>query len=172
MSVAGLVNDLIQILEEETLCYRNLLELSKEKTDILVAGDTAALQDLTKKEQMVVSKTTRLEKNREQVIDDIALVLNENKNTLTISKLLERLKDSGEESKKLKKVQSEIQNVIEDLKRSNEQNRVLLNQSMEMIDFTINAIQSKRTFTTNDYGQGGQMQGVNTNSRSFFDARQ
>ena len=41
---------------------------------------------------------------------------------------------------------------------------------MEMIDFTINAIQSKRSFATNDYGQGGQMQ--SQNSRSFFDARQ
>ncbi|WP_341875778.1 flagellar protein FlgN [Defluviitalea saccharophila] len=168
--MAGLIYDLIKVLEEETLCYRNLLEMSKEKTDILVAGDTAALQELTKKEQAVVSKTARLEKNREQVIEDIALVLNEDKKSLTISKLLERLKNSGEESQRLKKVQLEMQNVLDDLKRSNEQNRLLLNQSMEMIDFTINAIQSKRTFTTNDYSQGGQMHSAN--SRSFFDARQ
>jgi flagellar biosynthesis/type III secretory pathway chaperone len=167
--VAGLIQDLIQVLEEETLCYKNLLELSKEKTDILVAGDTVALQELTKTEQTMVAKTLRLEKKRDQVIDDIALVLNEDKNSLTISKLLERLKNE-EERERLKAVQSEIKNVLEDLKRLNEQNRLLLNQSIDMIDFTLNAIQSTRSFTTNDYSQGGQMQ--STNGRSFFDARQ
>jgi flagellar biosynthesis/type III secretory pathway chaperone len=168
--VAGLIYELIEILDKEEICYKNLLEVSKEKTDIIIAGDTTALQNLTKKEQEVVAKTTRLEKNREQIIEDIALVLNEKKENLTISRLLEKLKKSGEDSQRLRKIQLEIQKTITELKRVNEQNRLLLNQSMEMIDFTINAIQSKRSFATNDYSQGGQMQ--SQNSRSFFDARQ
>jgi flagellar biosynthesis/type III secretory pathway chaperone len=98
------------------------------------------------------------------------LVLNENKDTLTISKLLDKLKDTVQESKKLREIQQKIQALISELKRVNDQNRILLNQSIEMIDYTINAIQSKYSYTTNDYSQRGQVQDLE--GKSFFDAKQ
>ncbi len=168
--MAGLINELIDVLTEEISCYEELLKISKGKTDIIVEGDVVSLQNLTSHEQEIVEKTIKLEKKREEIIEDIALVLNENKDTLTISKLLDKLKDTVQESKKLREIQQKIQALISELKRVNDQNRILLNQSIEMIDYTINAIQSKYSYTTNDYSQRGQVQDLE--GKSFFDAKQ
>ncbi|WP_144428548.1 flagellar protein FlgN [Defluviitalea phaphyphila] len=168
--MAGLVYDLMDILEDELLLYNKLLEISKRKTDIIVAGDVNALHELTKEEQEVVAKNLKLEKQREEIIGDIALVLNEKKETLTITRLIERLGDLEEDKKRLKEIQSKIKDVLAKLKQSNEQNKVLLEQSMEMISYTINAIQSTRSFSTNDYSNGGKIQ--NQSGQNFFDTRQ
>lgn len=168
--MAGLINELIDVLTDEISCYENLLKISREKTDIIVQGNVEALQKLINHEQELVAKTAKFEKKREQIIEDIALVLNENKDTLTISKLLEKLQDNFEGSKKLKEVQQKIQALISELKIVNDQNRLLLNQSIEMIDYIINAIQSKYSYSTNDYSSSGQVQ--NTEGKSFFDAKQ
>ena len=103
--MAGLINELIDVLTEEISCYEELLKISKGKTDIIVEGDVVSLQNLTSHEQEIVGKTIKLEKKREEIIEDIALVLNENKDTLTISKLLDKLKDTVQESKKLREIQ-------------------------------------------------------------------
>ncbi|NLK21796.1 MAG: flagellar protein FlgN [Epulopiscium sp.] len=168
--MAGLIYDLIEVLEGEIGFYTILLKISKEKTDIIVSGDVLALQKLTKKEQEAVSQNIRLEKQRETIVGDIALVLNEKKEGLTITKLIEKLENTIEEKEKLKTIQKRINDLIIQLKQVNEQNKVLLNQSMEMINFTMNAIQSTRSFTTNDYGDGGRFQGAS--GRNFFDTKQ
>lgn len=168
--MAGLIHDLMDVLEEEISFYTILLEISKKKTDIIVLGDVSALQQLTTQEQEVVAKNLKLEKQREDIIEDIALVLNETKETLTIGKLIQRLQNTGEDQERLRQIQMEIQNILNELKQSNEQNKMLIKQSMEMVNFTMNAIQSTRSFTSNDYGVEGQIQ--NKTGRSFFDTRQ
>lgn len=170
--MAGLINELIDVLSQEIICYEELLNVSKEKTDIIVEGNVLSLQTLTKREQEIVGKTIKFEKIREQIIKDIALVLNENKDTLTISRLIEKLNNTVDEGQKLREVQEKIQSILSELKRINDQNKLLLNQSIEMIDYTINALQSKYSFTTNDYSQKGQMQDQDSRGQSFFDAKQ
>lgn len=168
--MAGLIYDLMNVLEDEVLLYNNLLEISRKKTDIIVAGDVNALHELTKYEQEVIAKNLKLEKQRESIIGDIALVLNEKKENLTVTRLIQRLGNLEKDRDRLKELQIKIKDVLTKLKQSNDQNKVLLEQSMEMINYTMNAIQSTRSFTTNDYGDSGQFQ--NQNGRNFFDTRQ
>lgn len=168
--MAGLIHELMNVLEDEISLYDSLLEISKKKTDIIVAGDVNALHDLTKHEQEVVAKNLKLEKQRESIIEDIALVLNEKKENLTITKLIQKIGNLEKDKDRLKEIQTKIKDVLNKLKHSNDQNKILLEQSMEMINFTMNAIQSTRSFTTNDYGGSGQFQ--SRNGRNFFDTRQ
>ena len=89
--MAGLMDELICILEQERSEYLDLVEMSKEKTPIIIKGDITKLQEITEKEQIVTSKIQNLEKKRLEVIADIAIVLNKDKNELTISGLVESL---------------------------------------------------------------------------------
>ena len=65
MSVAGLVNDLIQILEEET--YAIGICWNYQEKQISCSRRYCGTSRLNQKEQMVVSNH-KLEKNREQVM--------------------------------------------------------------------------------------------------------
>ena len=65
--MAGLINELIDVLTEEISCYEELLKISKGKTDIIVEGDVVSLQNLTSHEQEIVGKTIKLEKKEKRL---------------------------------------------------------------------------------------------------------
>lgn len=169
--MASLIENLIQILDEELECYTNELNIANQKTDIIVKDDFDALQIITKAEQQIAGRIVRLEKQRQQVINDIGLVLNRDKEELTIAKLASLLENSLKEQKKLYELKENIINVVTELKNKNEENRKLIEHSLEYIDFTINALQSARTMQDNNYEGKGQTID-RKQSTHYFDAKQ
>ena len=89
--MASLMENLIEILGQESSEYEGLLELSQKKTPIIVSGDLEELQKITDDEQEVVSRINRLEKKRMEVTADIANVLNKDVENLKLVNLIEML---------------------------------------------------------------------------------
>lgn len=170
--MASLIEDLIGILEEETGCYKLLLEVANNKKDVIINGDLPGLQELTKQEQELAGLLLRLEKKRVGIIEDICLVTNKLPGEMTVAKLIELLEGQKEEQGKLLTAAQHLTEVIEPLREMNKMNEQLIGQSLEFVEFTMNAIQSiKEPITSASYkpkGKGYQ-QGNNTN---FFDAKQ
>jgi flagellar biosynthesis/type III secretory pathway chaperone len=65
--VAGLMDNLLEILSEQAENYENLLGLSKEKKDVIVSNDVKDLQTITSLENTLLGKHQRLEKKRIEV---------------------------------------------------------------------------------------------------------
>ena len=170
--MASLIEDLIGILEEETGCYKLLLEVANNKKDVIINGDLPGLQELTKQEQELAGLLLRLEKKRISIIEDICLVTNKVPGEMTVAKLIELLEGQKEEQGKLLTAAQQLTEVIEPLREMNKMNEQLIGQSLEFVEFTMNAIQSiKEPITSTSYkpkGKGYQ-QG---NSTNFFDAKQ
>ena len=74
--MASLIENLIDVLEKENTEYKELLQISKEKTEAIVHNNVEKLQDIVGREQKLIEKLDRLEAAREEHIDDIANVLN------------------------------------------------------------------------------------------------
>ncbi len=74
--MASLMENLIEVLCQESDEYEGLLTLSQEKTRIIASADLEKLQKITDDEQEVVSRIARLEKRRTEVTADMANVLN------------------------------------------------------------------------------------------------
>ena len=72
--MASLMENLVQALEEECTMYEKLLGLSSRKTAIIISGDLKALAEITDEEQCVIGKISRLEKQREVAMQNIASV--------------------------------------------------------------------------------------------------
>ena len=53
--MASLMENLIQVLEQESEEYEGLLSLSQKKTPIIVSSDLEKLQKITDDEQVIVS---------------------------------------------------------------------------------------------------------------------
>ena len=82
--MASLIDNLITTLNTENDEYAALLDLSMEKTGIIVKGDVDALNNIVEREQEVIERIIVLEKKREECTKDIATVLNKDYSRLTL----------------------------------------------------------------------------------------
>lgn len=168
--MASLIETMIEVLEAETGCYQKLLDMADNKKDVIISGDVPSLQEITKEEQQLAGHILRLEKKRQENLKDICLVTNKKAEDMTVSGICNILK--GEEKSKLQGVADELETVLVTLKQKNKMNKELLEQSLEYIDYTMNAVQSMRSMPVgNNYQRQGNSYG-GYEARNFFDAKQ
>lgn len=168
--MASLIEELFSILEAETGCYQKLLDMADNKKDVIIKGNVPSLQEITKLEQELAGHLLRLEKKRKQNIEDICLVLNKKTEDMTIHQLIDVL--LGDEKEKLRQINDHLIGIIQELQRQNEINKKLIQQSLDFIDFTVNAVQST---TADSLGNSYQAKGNRYDDykgRNFFDAKQ
>ena len=172
--MASLMENLIEVLDLESTEYENLLGLSMKKTPEIVAGAMEELAKITDEEQNVVSKISRLEQRREEVFADIANVINKDVKTLKLSDLIEMLASRPEEQQKLARVHDKLSSAVHEVKRVNEQNRILIENALEMVEFDMNMLQAmKNAPETANYNKGAYNTGTHMGvDGSGFDARQ
>ncbi len=169
--MASLIEELIESLHEEKVCYEELLAIGQEKTKIIIEGNAPTLVELTKVEQEFVSRVIGLDKKRMGIIEDIAIVTNKDASELTISHLTELLVNQKEEHAQLVMLKDAIKEVVEKFKTINDRNKILLQESLDYIDFTMNAIQSVNAIANTNYQSEGNMYN-HADSRRLFDAKQ
>lgn len=172
--MASLMENLIEVLQQECVEYNGLLELSRRKTPIIVAGDLEKLQKITDEEQEWVGRITHLEKKRSEVTADIANVLNKDVTTMKLRDLVQMLSARPAEQKLLSDACDGLQGVVRQVQAVNEQNRELIQHSLELVEFDINLLQSmKAAPQTANYNRGaytaGETMGV---AGPGFDAKQ
>lgn len=172
--MASLMENLLEVLDQESAEYEGLVELSQKKTPIIVSGDLENLQKITDDEQTIVSRLHNLEKKREEVTADIANVLNRDVETLKLANLIEMLNGRPEEQAKLAEVHDRLRNAVHALQRTNEQNKELLTNALEMVEFEMNLVQAMKAapetanYTRSAYSAGDTMGVVS----GGFDAKQ
>ena len=161
--MASLMEDLIDVLEKQSAEYEGLLELSHKKTPLIVSGDLSNLQKITDDEQIVVSRLQNLEKKRAEVTADIANVLNRDVENLKLTNLIEMMAARPEEQAKLAEFHDRLRSVVRGLQQSNEHNRELLMNALEMVEFEMNLLQATRmapetaNYNKNAYNSGDTM---------------
>ena len=172
--MASLMETLIQVLDEESQEYEKLLGLSMKKTPVLVSGDLDELAKITDEEQIVVSKISRLELKRQETFTDVANVINKDVKTLMLGDLVEMLSSRPVEQQKLAKVHDRLKSSVREVKRVNEQNRELIKNALEMVEFDMNMLQAMKTAPeTANYNKGAYNTGAHMGvGGGGFDARQ
>ena len=172
--MASLMETLIEVLEKENLEYKNLLELSIKKTPAIVSEDLQALNKITDEEQIIVSRINHLDNQRNEAVNDIANVLNKDVTKLKIVDLIKMLEARPQEQAKLAAVFDDLRENVRAVKRINEQNRELIENALELVQFNMNVLQSmNKAPETANYNRGayntGDMIGMNNKA---FDAKQ
>ena len=172
--MASLMEDLISILEQEDSLYEDLLKLSMSKTPVLISGDIEALSRITEDEQEIVNKVNALDKKREEGMKDIANVLGKDVKTLKLTDLIEILRSRPAEQNRLAAIYDKLSDTIGQMKRTNEQNRELIESSLEMVQFDMNVLQAyKAAPETANYSKNALNSGAYMgNTKGGFDAKQ
>ncbi len=168
------MENLIEVLNAESSEYEGLLKLSQEKKAFIVKGDLENIQRITDEEQEWVGRLNRLEKQRVEVTTDIANVLNKDVTKLKLADIVAMLAQRPVEQKQLAQAHDRLKEVLGDMARVNEQNRELIQHSLELVEFDLNLLQSMKTAPqTANYNRGAYNTG-NTISTGYsgFDAKQ
>jgi len=137
--MASLVDNLFIIVEKQKNCLEELLILSKAKKDLIVKNDIENLSKMTAAESTIVSRNTKLDKEREEIVLDIATVLAENSEELTLTKIITLINDEKDKNR-LTLIKDELEQILKDLKKQNDQNNELIQVSLDNIEFSMNII--------------------------------
>ncbi|NLC69678.1 MAG: flagellar protein FlgN [Clostridiaceae bacterium] len=165
---------LLSIFEKEAELYSKFLDLSRQKTEVLINGDVRELENITKNELVLIESVGELEETREQAVSEIACGMGVEASSLTISSIIDNLDKAWDKgwdkawAEKLKKARANILCTIEEIRKTNMRNKVLIDASLEYIDFSLNLLSS-----TNDKGINYSRDGKEGNSEklSLFDVK-
>ena len=169
--MASLIEELIMVLGDEEKVYAEIIPVAEEKTRVIVNNDLQSLNSITEEEQALIGRISKLEKKRQEVIRNIGIVMNKKESELNFITIIDLLKGQEKEQEELRKLHDRLKRTIDALKLINERNQMLIKQSIEMIDFDINLMQSLRTSpVVGQYNTSSEVeiQGMN---KGMFDAK-
>ncbi|MHB8129452.1 MAG: flagellar protein FlgN [Mobilitalea sp.] len=171
--MASLIDELIDILEKEYEVYQQLIPIANEKTRVIVKNDLTSLQEITGKEQSAVDRINSYERKREAVMLNIKTVINRKAQEFNLKTLIELMEKQPKEQKALSIIHDNLKDTIQNLVEINSRNKHLIQQSLEMIEFNMNFIQSTRMSPGNNtYTKSASQYGAQERGTGMFDAKQ
>ena len=172
--MASLMENLIEVMNKENEEYEILVGLSKEKTPIIIKGDIDGLALITEKEQDVVSRIQKLEKKRIEITRDIANVTNKSEQDVNLSSLIKMMEGRPKEKNALTELHDKLKITLQNMKIINDRNRELIQNSLDMVEFEMNLLQSmKKAPETADYNKSAYSVGnIMGSGTKRFDAKQ
>ncbi|MFU0828742.1 MAG: Flagellar protein FlgN [Lachnoclostridium sp.] len=171
--MASLIEDLIYTLGQEYEIYSQLIPIAEKKRKFIVSNNLEELQKITDQEQAMVDIILNLEKKREEVVKNIGIVLNKDPKTINMKNIIQMLEKQPKEQKELSQIHDNLKKTIQRLVDINNHNKSLIEQSLEMIEFNMNFIQSTRMSPGNlSYNKEASQMDIPSLQTGMFDAKQ
>ncbi|MGE5484582.1 MAG: flagellar protein FlgN [Ignavibacteriales bacterium] len=141
-----------RFLEQEAEAYADLVKLGKKKQEALIKGAISDLEKVVKAEQVVISRTGRIEENRWRLQQEVSSIINKPASEINLSDMISMADSANRES--LLASRDSIQKSIEQICELNDANSELINQSLSYVNFMLNALASRMKVA---YDQEGEM---------------
>lgn len=171
--MASIIEELITTLEEEKVLYDKLIPLAEQKSVVIIENNLEGLAKVTEEEQVILDQLTVLENKRERCVYNIKDVLNRMNETMNLDKIIGFLDNQPVFQGRLRKVHEELKSVTSRLKELNLQNKSLIEESLDMIEFSMNFLQSTRMSPgNNNYNRNASFMDVTDSRTGMFDAKQ
>ncbi|MFC4403528.1 flagellar protein FlgN [Gracilibacillus xinjiangensis] len=158
---------IIQLLEKMTKLHASLLDISKQKTELLKEGKIDALRALMNKEQKHVQAINQTEQKR---IDAVADWANANRLDpgISVSEIIEE-HATGDEQKALEDVTLRLAELLMELRRQEDLNRQLTAQSLQFVQLSLDMVQP--SLKNYNYGNKTNQSQPQRSKRSVFDSK-
>ncbi len=170
--MASLMEELLSTLSQEKDLYLALLPIAEEKTKAIVANNLDELQEITNREQQAVGRISALERKRDEVIQNMGIVLGRKPRELTLAELIRITDKQPKDQAALTKLKDELGAAVKQLADVNERNNVLIKHSLDMIQFNMNLLQSTRMVQGNNYTKSAGESMPGATQTGMFDAKQ
>lgn len=159
------VNELKEILQNEGELYGTLLHLAEKKKEVITEGKVKELDQITQVEQSLIIKIGKEEQRREKVVEMIKKEVSL-RDDITVSALIHHLEEADQQV--LEEARVSLLNTLGRIKETNDLNQVLIQDSLEFIQFNINIL--TRSEQSPSYGQK-QGEAKPTQRNNLFDVK-
>lgn len=171
--MASLIEELVSTLDREDQLYTDLIPIQEKKLRAIVANDLDTIGKLADEEQTLVDEVGILEAKRMRITNDIATVLGKPQGTMKLEQIVQTLKNQPDEQKKLRELHDRLRRTIARLQELNVQNKELLDQVLEMVEFNMNVIRSTRMSSgSSNYSSSAAQVDLSDMEAGAFDAKQ
>lgn len=171
--MASLMEELIDTLDKEDRLYADLIPIQEEKIRAIIANDLDSLSRLQGQEQVLVDQVGNLENKRLHVTEDIATVLGIKPEEMNLEKLVNKLNNQPKEKETLEKLHDRLKQTMGRLQELNLQNKKLLTEALEMVEFNMNVIRSTRMSSgSSNYSSNAAQVDYGDYGAGMFDAKQ
>lgn len=126
-----LMNELISIFEKQIKLHQSLLAVLMEEKTSIVESNLIELNNANGEKETLILKIKNLEDNRLNLVVKIAEALSEDSQNLTLKRLCEIIEEPH--STRLDDCRSRLILLTDNVRKSNEENKVLLTQAVELV---------------------------------------
>ncbi|WML39377.1 flagellar protein FlgN [Neobacillus sp. OS1-2] len=130
------MDKLIQTLEAMAATHTQLLDLVKEKRDLLVGGSIQGLTGLIQLENKCADKIQKLELERQEQVQLYLLQKGISGQSNTLEQLI-NIQDDAESKFKLQSIAKKLRGLVEAISQVNESNKQLIQASLSYIHYSI-----------------------------------
>lgn len=170
--MAGIIYELMDVLEEQAECYEGLNTLANYTENAVVNKNIEFLQEVVKTEEEFIGRMSNLEKKRESLMKDICIVTGIKQTEATITLIIEKVGADTEVGQKLIGLRDETKKQVDRLRRQSELNKQLLTDSLDLVNFMVNAIGTTQGYShVGSYNRPGEDMAIQR-QQSIFDQKQ
>ncbi|GAA0337033.1 flagellar protein FlgN [Oceanobacillus sp. FSL W7-1293] len=155
---------LIHAMNDLTATHKDLLGLSKRKTEALTNNKLDEFQALLLEEQKLIRQLEKQEQQRQEAAEAWNQEQPDAAASLTITEILDRL--DGEEQKMAADAAAALTDTMTELKRQEQLNKALLEESMKFVQLSMELVNP--SINSMNYGNGSSDKMSN---RSLFDSK-
>jgi len=142
---------LINILAQQSKIYSFLIDLSKQMQEAIKINKIKEIDSLIKVQMALVMKLSSYEKKRIKVAKEISSEINVDPNDLTITKVKNYLDNKQYQS--LENLEAELDSNITTLAEINNTNKLLINNGLDLIEFSLNLLGGSDSVVYNKQGE-------------------
>jgi flagellar biosynthesis/type III secretory pathway chaperone len=141
---------LINILAEQSKIYTFLIDLSKQMQEAIKVNNIQKIDSLIKVQMALVMKLSSFEKKRVRVAKEISSEINVDPDDLTITEVKTFLEEK--QYKSLESLEQELDNNITTLAEINNTNKLLINNGLDLIEFSLNLLGASESVVYDNQG--------------------
>ena len=145
------VEELKEILSEELSVYQKLFQYANDKRKLLLEKFSTDLQVIVNQEEILVQRLIELEPRRRECVNSIAGSAEANLD-IAVEKIAE-----ADGKSDIWMIGSKLRDVVNAIKSVNEENQRLIEQALELAQYSIKLITKAPADVT--YGPGGKQPG-------------
>lgn len=166
------MTSLIELLDEQKECYDGLLTLAQYKREAIMGRKLQLLNQVVGTEEQFIQRVELIDQKREEYSLEIAKALGIEKENVTLTDMIEKLEETDPFHATLCTLRKQLRGSIEELRKANELNKILLKDAMEITESMMQAASTRF-----EYLEGNQYGGIKTGNiqhsrHQFFDIKQ
>lgn len=163
-------SNLYELLDNLIQLHKALQTLAVQKKEVLIKGDVDQLLAITTQEKKLIKAVSAAEDTRQSLVAQMFAEQGIHRDNGTLAELI-KLTTSPEEKARLMKARDELTRIVSELRKANELNQQLLEQSLSFVNMTLDLV----TDSPEDdffYGRTARSDGYrNSSTRTFFNKK-